>query len=341
MSKRKRFLLITALLGYLPGLLITLFALFGYDGLLRSAAQDDFLASMRTNTSLGCQTLRARAPTLLIIGDSHAYSGVDFRQLQQLLPDQRVSGCTMAGLAIDSLDLLTAYMDTNDIYPPAIVLLTSPYEFIDTPIKPTRLQQHRDILNSSSSSITTNAVQALRYLSGQPVFGTTAAHELARLNRHQPQIMRQDPKTVDALMETTRDLNSPTTSFLDLPPARTNAQVISRFCNWIKAHSITLFALHVPESPFMTRLRGNLDWYWNEMARLNTCGTTYHGPLLSRDIDPRHFINRNFSDDYDYSIWTQGTDPEKILPAFDPDHLNPLGARLFSRNLADWLSRNM
>lgn len=61
-------------------------------------------------------------------------------------------------------------------------------------------------------------------------------------------------------------------------------------------------------------------------------------------LDVRHFVNRLATPDYNYGIWRssqayethmQGLSRREKFSIYDPNHLNPVGARLFTNRLID------
>lgn len=68
--------------------------------------------------------------------------------------------------------------------------------------------------------------------------------------------------------------------------------------------------------------------------------------LADWGLDERHFINRSAQEDYDYSIWNnaeafnaalEDMPGRAQLRVIDPDHLNPIGAEIFTKALVEKL----
>ena len=296
--------------------------------------EDDYLASLRAG-EFGCRTMFLRRPQVFFTGDSHSYAGWDFPAVGKRASG-RVGGCMMGGFYLESFIALLDALRFNPA-PSRIVFGTSPRMFWIAPDKDEQIKANIKALDG----VVTNRRSIL------------AAREESLLlpNRAGPfaEALSAGRASVDGLSEAAlaEQLAASRQSLLTLrlwtarlkePPmsAEASAHLVRTICRKVRELGATLSVIHIPESPFLESLYPESLWadYVGKTAVFKECAdpvviekSAHYG------LGNRHHANREFVRTLDYAVYAR----REALTAgeyFDPDHLNRLGAELFTRRAA-------
>lgn len=295
------------------------------------AAQEyDYLTALR-NGDLGCRTVFARRPDVLVIGDSHAYAGWDFLTLQQML-GKRVGACAMGGAYIDSLpDLVSKILPLK---PEHIIISVSPRMFWDSK---TRVQQATT--NDDMIAGLNKGLGGVRELFDLENFDGRHGEDIQRRNAHEPAISSLDEKKVHRALNVSVNQDSLSAWHERLKQVNHRAadggEAIRQLCSLAQRNGLSYSVVYMPESPFLEGLYA--PWLWNAfvdgMQGFNVCAEHV---VVQRSLDyglgNRHFVNRYLDDSVSYEPFVNGTEVSD-QKAFDADHMNPFGATLFTRKI--------
>jgi len=306
--------------------------------LLATTDRRDYLASLNNRTYVGCLMIRHVRPEFVVVGDSHAYAGIDYPLLGDALGVENVGACALPGAYFESvLTLFEAWRDES--YAPRRMMLSVGYRmFVDGASRSSRRDQHRELLFDHQLRQTQVHRWVVAEANGQPAFGDTYAAYRARQERHRTAIEALDLGAIRGALD---DANSgqpaiwrdevPTWSALN----KTNAD-IDRFCAEVRRLRIVLDVVHFPETPFAEGFYTDAQHaeYERILARLQGCARRVVWRSTAEwGLDERHFVNRRLEDDYDYGLWGV-TDLDTLDRApIDLDHLNAVGAYEFTVRL--------
>jgi hypothetical protein len=299
-----------------------------------AAREDDYLASLRAG-EFGCRTMFLRRPQIFFTGDSHSYAAWDFPAVAKHVSG-RIGGCMMGGFYLESF---VALLDVLRFIPPPsrIVFGSSPRMFWIAPDKDEQIRANIKALD---------AVAANRR-------SILAAWEESRLvpNRGRPfaEALSAGRAAIDALSEAAlaEQLAASRQSLLTLrlwtarlkePPmsADASARLVRTICGKVRELGARLAVIHIPESPFLESLYPESLWadYVAKTAAFRECAeavvvekSAYYG------LGNRHYANREFVRTLDYGVYAR-RGPLTAGDYFDPDHLNRLGAEIFSGRAA-------
>lgn len=323
---------------------------------LIEANEQDYLLRMR-DTHLGCQTVQARQPDVVFIGDSHSYAGYDYVHLQDALRPARVGNCALSGMRLPNvLDFLAA-AKTNGVRPKYLVLGISPAMFWsdDRRIGLTaRARREIAKIGAPKESVISLASGSFREIED---FRDASAARSAQA-AFERGIAGLDPSLVDDLLaqdtsgiyafdwwrETVRKA---VTDERRLP-------VIEQICRAATRNGVKLGVVYIPESRWLLSLLS--DEQRREFAevesRFRACADWTDFSFFPDGGPNIWYVNRALIPDYPYEVWSDlaaarrwvgNGDARRRWRLFDPDHMNSLGASEFSRRiapeLAAWLRR--
>ena len=327
-------------LGWLLLLALPAFAWYlVVQGPLRSAAfrlvtpEQTYLANLR-ESELACKTLALRRPEVLVLGDSHSYAAWDFGGLERGL-GRRVGACALGGLYAESVPELMDYALRAAPQAKDIVLGLSPRMFWESPTRKNQIDFHRQLFGTMTPDAAPFVLQAI----GRKRLPYD--DEAAAVLRHGSRLESLDEVAVAARLElspqsirTLRDWSERLRDVKYVPELSRTAQEI---CGIVRAAGLRLWVLHIPESPYLEARYSAAVWeqYRNEVDALRPCAQRIVlDRAVSYALGNRHYVNRQLKDEHDYAGWSS-TVPLSDDLAFDADHLNPVGARLFTPRVLD------
>lgn len=294
-----------------------------------------YLANLR-EPEIACRTLRFRRPEVIVLGDSHTYAAWDFAELERRLR-LRVGACALGGLYAESVPALLAYALRETLRPRRIVLGLSPRMFWESPTKQEQIDFHDYLLKTMEQDASAFVRRA--------IFGQALPRdgESEAIGRHASRIEALDEASVGARLDRSRGsiktLREWITRLGELRFAAYPPHLGEQVCRLVQAAGATLWVLHVPESPYLEAHYSREVWerYGQAIKALAPCaGKVLLDPATSYGLGNRHYVNRQLLDSHDYAAWHLQVPLSDDL-AFDADHLNPVGARLFTGKVLDRL----
>ncbi len=325
------------------------FAVFGSFQFLsnRIDEQDveEYLVSLRSEKLIGCLSFYERQNDILVLGDSHSYTAIDYYKLSQLTGTTKISSCAMGGLYFDSLILLVEKIPTFKFIPKNIIFGLSLRQFTTGSDRESQLKEHGKLIAAmgvSAQNIFLKIKKNLEVLAKKFVSGGSLAIERqSEIDYWLPKLTSLDYTKVEHVFE---NLDHPSKDnwkkymqqlkFLD-----SNESGIQRFCNVIQKHGISLFLVDLPESPLLQKMYMSKDTqtYEKIIQQLSKCAKkTIRLTNEQWGIDGRSFLNRSldrkFNFDQLHKELNNAPQAQRIL-AFDLDHPNIIGAQIITEKL--------
>jgi hypothetical protein len=301
----------------------------------------DYLVKLRNSGPNGCTTLFARRPEVMFIGDSHSYAGWDFRLAQEKL-DKKVGGCLVGGMYIESVPLVLSKLGPDSwlpfksgYVPDVIVLGVSPRMFWEADTKQQQVENTAEELDGLSSNSLIRLFDAAAGVALAENEDKTAAKEDLATAWHRPRIMGLNLADIESRLDNSRGTVDPLVYWTGrLANVEYSSQIeatINQICNRSSSLGVDLYVVHIPESPYLEAGYDSKDWdsYMSAVKALERCAVnTVINTSAEYGLDNRHFVNRYLTDQ-DYSAWSR---EDGMIEAahFDPDHMNPFGAELFT-----------
>lgn len=325
------------------------FAVFGSFHLLSNHVEDqdvaEYLVSLRENSTAGCLSFYERKNDILVIGDSHSYTSLDFYKLSQLAGTIKISSCTMGGLYFDSLVELLEKLPKFHSIPTNIIFGLSLRQFTTGSDRESQLKEHGRLIaamDTSAQNVFMKMKKNLEaFVKGLMRQSSLAGIRQKDLDYWQSRLSDLAPEKVELVFER---LHHPTKDnwkkfMLQLKFLETNESNINRFCDIIQKNNINLFLVDLPESPYLQKMykSEDLESYDRVIQQLSVCSKkVVRLSLAEWGIDGRHFLNRSlnhkFNFDELYQKLNQNPFERKVL-AFDLDHPNLIGAQIITEKL--------
>lgn len=299
-------------------------------------SDEEYLIGIR-ESNLGCTTLSIRGAEVLVIGDSHAYAGWDFVLLESYL-NEKIGGCALGGLYVETLPVFIDKLVSNSLTPPKhIILSVSPRMFWESQTKSEQIGAHTALLDALTDDISPFLRRFFRRepLPSERINSAVPRHRQKIGTLSQEQI-RSKLNESRGTLRTLRDWEARLRE-VRFAPALTES--INDVCDRIRTKGIKMSVVHVPESPYLETLYPQWVWarYVAELRRFEACADIVVANKSSEfGLTNRHYVNRLLDDGFDYRQWSE-PDPLTDDRAFDADHMNPLGANLFTRGVTPLL----
>lgn len=288
-----------------------------------------YLANLR-EPELACRTLRFRRPEAIVVGDSHTYAAWDFAELERRL-GLRLGACALGGLYAETVPTLLDYILREVPRPRQIILGLSPRMFWESPTKQEQVDFHNYLLKTMEQDASAFVRRA--------VLGKALPRdgESEAIARHASRIDALDEGSIVARLDrstgTIKTLKDWNARLNDLRFAADPVKSGQQICQSVRASGANLWVLHVPESPYLEARYSQEVWqrYGQAVKALAPCAEkVLLDPASSYGLGNRHYVNRQLLDSHDYAVWQMQAPLGDDL-AFDADHLNPVGARFFTR----------
>lgn len=313
----------------------------------------DYLVSLRSEKQVGCLSFYERQNDILVLGDSHSYTAIDFYKLSQLTGTTKISSCTMGGLYFDSLVELVEKLPQFESLPTNIIFGLSLRQFTTGSDRESQLKEHGKligVMGTSAQNIFLKIKKNIDILSKDFLAGSSLSEARQKdLDYWQPIFGQLDSKKVDLVFE---KLHHPAKDnwqkyMLQLKFLESNDNNIKRFCEVIQKHKINLMLVDLPESPYLQKMYKpeDLQRYDEIIQRLATCASKV--VRLSSEawgIDGRHFLNRNLTRNWDFEQLHQQLDQapaDRKAAAFDLDHPNLLGAQVITDKMFQQIKQEL
>ena len=298
---------------------------------------DVYLGSLR-ESDMGCGTILVRRPQAIVIGDSHSYAAWNFVVLQREL-HERIGACAFGGMYIETVLPLLHVIASISPTPAHIILGTSPRMFWEAANKPEQIKVHETALKNLHSDLKPFYRHFFlgTALPNANVKESLALHRSSLVALSEDQIVSKLSASHSTIM-TLRDWD------MRLRAARVSpaANTIKGICEQIQKMKVRFTVVHIPESPYLESQYPPSLWarYQQDLEQFRAC-TTELITATARDygLSNRHFVDRLLVDDAGYASWST-SGPLRNDRAFDADHMNPLGAEVFTSALSAMLNKS-
>lgn len=311
---------------------------------LRELSDEEYLANLRENSELGPATFLERRARVLVIGDSHSYSGFDYAELARGLGVTSLSSCAMGGFYTDSIPLVTGLLRKSGYAPAVIIYGFSSRQLFEGSNKKAQLAQHARALTPKSLP---GLREAARNLWTWLLLRLDRRRAMPSWPGRDDALFAANSGPVEALGQAMRDraaaggLQSTLSTWdqvigaarIDAASQRDN---LAALCAYVAETGAELYVVSLPESPVLEArypqaLRQQVR---DTLAPLSGCARRVDLlPPEAYGIGNEHFLNRPMAYAYPYAKWT-APDCKPAAGDFDPDHMNLVGARRFTAAVA-------
>ena len=342
MTNRRYGLLFLLLTGLLAALVFLSGRMISFRDVM---APQDYLASLSESDTFGVQHSMRVRPKILVIGDSHAYTAINYNMLAQLLGTESIGSCTLGGSYLETILIVLRQYEKAGALPKTVIYTTSPRQYWTDPNQAQQLAQHRVHIFASGYGDMVFSVQNLfAYLSGRKL----KEHAFDQLSEKErlaaPQIEGLDETAIRNGLDRSKD------RYLDLWKSRVASceydkevpKLIDELCALIHRNHVNLYVVDIPESPWLQSQYP--EWITREyhaiLHKLGQCARQVFIYSNARaGLGNRHFANRGLDPDYDYGQWN---DPDfRFNGSFDVDHMNRVGASRFTAVMGRDIAEDM
>lgn len=305
----------------------------------------DYLVSLRSEKQVGCLSFYEKKNDILVLGDSHSYTAIDFFKLSDLAGTTKISSCTMGGLYFDSLVELMEKLPSFKSLPTNIIYGLSLRQFTTGSDREKQVKEHGRLISMmgmNAQNVFLKIKENLEALVKQFALGASLVTVRQKsLDYWQPIFSAMNATDVNDVFE---QLHHPAKEnwrkyikqlkFLD-----SNQSNIQRFCDVIQKNNINLFLVDLPESPYVQKMYRpeDLQTYAQIIQQLSVCAKKV--VRFSHEqwgIDGRFFLNRDLNTKFDFKELHRGLDKtpaDRKALAFDLDHPNLLGAQIITQKM--------
>jgi hypothetical protein len=315
----------------------------------------DYRANLRENPTFGCDTFPSVDPDILLIGDSHLYAGVDFNILS-IAFSKSVSACALGGLYAESIPFVLKRIEQSDHYPDTIIYAASLRQLTEGRHKARQIAGHRQRLNAEPVCTPFSgkegllkilkdcgpgylAKAAFKKILGKPLYRTSAGRERAAIDRHASKIdsIGGDVFSLPVLLNSPAYKDQWERRIAEIELDSHLDGVYSELEGFVRSHSVRFYVIAMPESPLLESMYPPevREGYERMLERFKPFAERVISlDVRSWGIGNRHFVNRQLLDNYDYDRWCS-TDFLPSTDDMDLDHMNPVGAVLFTRKIVE------
>ena len=299
MKKIKRDLHLNLLILFLIFSAIVLAFFYVLSNRITEVDRSEYLISLRENSTVGCLSFSQLRNNILVIGDSHAYAGLDFYKLAQLTGTQKISSCTMGGLYFETLIELLGKIESAPTKPKNIIFGLSLRQFTSGSDKEKQMAEHHTLINSAKPI---NRNLFLNIKNNFETYFTPEESKMLLKERNQqvsywgPVFNALKAESVELLFD---KLDHPgkyawRKYFSQLKFLDSNKVNIEKFCTSINKIQANLFLVDLPESPYLESQykKEDIEQYQLVIAELSKCSKGL--VKMSRQewgIESRHFLN--------------------------------------------------
>jgi hypothetical protein len=311
------------------------------------ASEDGYLLRMR-DTHLGCLTLQYRQADIVFIGDSHTYAGYDYALLQDLLHPRKVGSCALAGMAPENVIHFLDATRGAGILPTQLVFGISPEMFWkDKDRRDQTARAQREIRRIGDSRENLVSLLTMRF-KAIPDFKqveqlSSRQNEFARgmagLTEHSIQAFFQKYNGGLHALDYWSD------AVAKASPDGQGTAIIEKVCAAAKRSHVRLGVVYIPESRWLvSRFSPEQRAAFLDVMAKFSCADWVDFSFFDTLGGPDSwFVNRSLIENYPYDAWK---DPDRAVSwqqeapdtrkwqFFDPDHMNPMGASIFSKHIA-------
>ena len=282
-------------------------------------AHEQYLKRIREFRHNGCESLLLKKPDILIIGDSHSYSGYKL-DMAQAHSEKTIGACILPGnflkTAIDLLKLISE----STYRPQKIILGLSPH-FLTTDQEgyEKRVVENKKLLDTAFKMNLLNFVSLIKAIDNKTAFSTYSTYGEDLL------LYKDKLKNYLSLIDEKLPL-------YDIPDRTYD---ISSYCNYIEKLSTQSLVLHIPESPFLEKNYVDYSQYQNNIKSFSSCSQTINYLSQYYGLENLDYMNRTASKQYFKILNTKSIKIEDRRSIFDFDHMNDQGARKFTQKIIE------
>lgn len=337
----KRFCLLTLLL-----LSLAVGAVYAAGALSRPderLTDQEYLANLHGNSEFGPATFLKRRAKVLVIGDSHSYAGFDYNELARDLGVGSISACAMGGFYADTLPELVRLMREQD-YRPAIIIYGFSYrQLFEGKNKQAQLAQHKRALTperlpSLKAAARNLWTSVLLLVDRERAMPRSAELDDANVALNAPHIKALHQLDPGRMADRAGHSGLKVWDGVIAAAAISEAQRgnLASLCALVRETGAELYVFGVPESPELERRYPEplLRQGGETVAELKSCARVLRlRSAQAWGLGDEHFVNRGLKQGYEYARWAEpGFRPD--AQDFDPDHMNLVGARVFTKAVA-------
>jgi hypothetical protein len=320
---------------------------------------DDFLAGLREKHGDGCIAMTAMEQVdVIVIGPSVVHASIDARIFARRLAPRATAVCALPGWKISHMDFLFEFLDQENLNPKQIIWMVEPRTMRSTSSALRSTARIRNLLTNRWSHEEMQQVWRAQLDASQTPFEFDADTVNDRTERLSNSLDNLDPATVHSILD--RSGNFMEQRLVETMASPSIAKlagadsVMSRICAQLERRGIELDILMAPlpertirkvASSRNPNLPKTVALAAEEFEQGLPCARQVIGLTAEEwGLDVRHFVNRLATPDYNYGIWRssqayethmQGLSRREKFSIYDPNHLNPVGARLFTNRLID------
>ncbi len=316
--------------------------------------EDEFLMGLHSKAAEGCVALKhGQNIDIVIIGSSHAYAAIDLYVLKSTLGKKRVAICALPTWNTDFLHPFMTFLAKENLSPKRLIWVADAGVPLKLGQHDKRLDYAREILSDSNMQKKISDAWIENIEAGLPPL--KLSKELYQKQRR----LHHDKITSLSLAQVKQRLEAfPMVSESNLAPVLNTAKInpqnknnLRRFCTDLKLRRMELDIIiaPVPEitSKLIAKYNPGADYAdLSEFLEANvTCAQSVISPTLNDwGLDERYFMNRFLKEDYAYDIWEKSEDfslfyenlPRRSqINFYNPDHMNPVGAVVFSQKVGE------
>ena len=311
---------------------------------------EPFLSGTRGEGVAQCLALPYQAPEVIVIGSSHVNAGIDaaeFAKASRL----RTGLCALPRFNTDTLGQFVDYLDRHAMRPERIVWMADIGALLRGRLDAQRLQDSETLFTDARLQAETARGWLARAQDGEPPLAMSSGVFRSRLAAQETALAGLDAAQVRRRLEESRAVVFSRIFAIErrFEPHPNWQRNVAAFCEALDARGI---ALDVVISPLPDETAALAEFDPQEQLDALRSAMPCVGRGVARDqaawgLDTLHFVARRLDFDYDYAVW--GRDPAEFeayvasLPpeiantVFDVDHLNAVGARVFTRELVEAL----
>lgn len=311
----------------------------------------DFRAGSREIGIDPCLALPHQDPELIVIGSSYVYTDISAQTLEETAR-LRTGYCGIPAWKTDTLLPFIEYLEFHELLPQRIIWMVDPSMLkINDSSDQDRLEDTKRLLADRKMAVD----RAVRWLSraekGLPPLLIDFEGLQTSLRQQGDALDGLDPVRIDRLVRANdrQILFRPYRALGRLNTNPRNEQNLSEFCKFIQEGGLSLDVVGAP-FPDRTAEISSISWtdFSQHLRDIIPCADRVIVlDLKGWSLDMRHFINRKMFDDYDYDVWrmddlafesyVETLDRRGMQKLFDSDHLNGVGAEIFTREIFDAL----
>lgn len=295
---------------------------------------------------------------LVIVGNSHAAEAIDHHILAEAFPGIRFGVCAFPMFEIGMFQILLDYFDQRNLHASRILWIADIGNFLEVvKAREKQYQLFRSLLYDGELKGNMRLKWLGSWLRGHPPLLISEAQYYHDLELQRARASELNPKVVDNIIAThefqdivrLRSIIKQATVIPDLK------EQLHHLCASLKKKSIDLDVAIYPFPDWINQSEEmNLNWSSMLMTgsfirkNLPCVRFIWNESLPNWGLDARHFLK--LSAEFDHRIWLE---PEKLTDYFqnkeqamkkkllDADHLNALGATIFTQQLILKLSKTV